>query len=199
MQKRTSEIVNITISEIMEYLFCPRFIYFMNCLSIPQHEEQRYKVLIGRDIHKKKMNINKDYLRKKIGCEKKFLNVYMYSEKYRVRGIVDEVLYLKDGTYAPLDYKFAEYKQRIYKTLRFQSVFYSLLIQEIFKGEVKRGYIVYIRSKNYLKEVKITDKDFERIKEIISDIFKIIEDGYFPKKTPYNMKCIDCCYKNICL
>jgi hypothetical protein len=51
-------------TEIIEYLYCPRFTYFLNCLNISQHEEQRYKVLLGRKLHDKKKKINRDYLRK---------------------------------------------------------------------------------------------------------------------------------------
>ncbi|MDD3874557.1 MAG: hypothetical protein PHE01_10315, partial [Methanosarcina sp.] len=35
----------IRISDVLEYLFCSRFIYYMYCLDIPQHEEKRFKVL----------------------------------------------------------------------------------------------------------------------------------------------------------
>ena len=30
---------SITASDILEFLFCPRFTYFENYLDIPQHEE----------------------------------------------------------------------------------------------------------------------------------------------------------------
>ena len=60
--------ISVTPSLVMEYLFCPRFIYFMECLNIPQHEERRLKVQLGRKVHETKQQINKDYLRKKIGC-----------------------------------------------------------------------------------------------------------------------------------
>ena len=86
METITKEGVYITPSEVIEYLYCPRFIYFMNCLSIPQHEEQRYKVLAGREIHEKKAKINKDYLRKKLNCNKREINVYLASDKYHLKG-----------------------------------------------------------------------------------------------------------------
>jgi hypothetical protein len=41
----------ITPSEIIEFLYCKRFIYFMKCLGIRQYEEKRYKVQKGREIH----------------------------------------------------------------------------------------------------------------------------------------------------
>lgn len=191
--------IYLTPTEIMEYLFCPRFIYFMHCLNIPQHEEQRLKVLAGREIHEKKSKINKDYLRKKLNCTERENSVYLTSERYGLKGEVDEVLLLGDGTRAPLDYKFAEYKDRVYRTHKVQSILYALLIKDNYNCEVKRGFLCYVRSKNMIKEIIFKDKDYEKIDSIIKEIISIIQHGYYPKNTLYKIRCIDCCYKNICL
>ncbi|MBI5206646.1 MAG: CRISPR-associated protein Cas4 [Candidatus Firestonebacteria bacterium] len=189
----------ITPSEVIDHLFCPRFIYYMHCLKIPQHEELRYKVLKGRAIHEKKEKENKEYLRKKIGCIDKEISVYLASPKIKVRGVVDEILYLDDGTLAPLDYKYAEYKDFLFETHKVQSTLYALLIQEIYKKEVKKGFICYVKDNVKLKEVIYTQQDFEYTKEVINDVFRIIDKGFYPKKTKYQAKCVDCCYKNICV
>ena len=171
----------------------------MNCLSIPQHEEQRYKVLAGREIHEKKVKINKDYLRKKLNCNKRETNVYLASGKYHLKGVIDEVLFLKDGTAAPLDYKFAEYKERLFRTHKVQSTFYAILIKENYKVEVNRGYICYTRSKNLIKTIDFRESNFRKAVETIDNALKIIQTGYYPNATKYSSKCIDCCYKNICV
>ncbi len=192
-------IVSITPSEVIEYIFCPRFIFFMNCLSIPQHEENRYKVLRGRELHDERQEINREYLRKRISCIKKEILVYLTSSRYRLRGEIDEVLYLTDGTMAPLDYKFAEYKDTLYRTHKLQSVLYGLLIKDNYQKEVKRGYVCYVRSNYLLKEIAFSNEDFQEAQEIIEEILKIIQDGYYPKKTKFLARCVDCCYKNICV
>lgn len=191
--------VYITPSEVIEYLYCPRFIYFMNCLCIPQHEEKRYKVLKGREIHQGKARINKNYLREKLGCEGKDISVYLCSDKYHLNGIIDEVLFLEDDTAAPLDYKFAEYRDRLFRTHKYQSALYALLIKDNYPLEVKKGYICYVRSKNRVKEINFKESDFQRVIEMIEEILKIIQTGFYPKRTRYPIKCIDCCYKNICV
>lgn len=197
--EKISPEVSITPSEVMEYLYCPRFIYFMNCLAIPQHEEQRFKVMQGRNVHELKMRINRDYLRKKIGCVDKMIDVYMGSSVLHIRGVVDEVLLFEDGTAAPLDYKFAEYRGDIFEPYRYQSVYYGLLIRENLKREVKKGYICYIRSNNLLKEIEFHDEDFTRCREMIYEILNIAQFGYFPKRTRERGKCVDCCYRNLCV
>ena len=189
----------ITPSELIEYLYCPRFIYFMNCLNIPQHEEQRYKVLKGRQVHEEKKRLNPDYARKRLSCVSRDIDVYMSSERLHIKGKVDEVLHLADGTLAPMDYKYAEYKEAVYKTHKFQSVLYAMLIRETYKKEVGKGYVCYIRSKNKIVEMLYTLKDFEKARGMIEDMLSIIQRGYFPKKTSSRIRCIDCCYRNICV
>lgn len=191
--------IYVTPSEVIEYLFCPRFIFFMNCLCIPQHEENRYKVLLGRELHEQRQKINRDYLRKKIACVKKDILVYLSSSRYHLKGEVDEVLHLADGTLAPLDYKFAEYKDAIYRTHKIQSVLYGLLIKDNYQGEIKSGYVCYVRSKYLLKEIIFGEKDFREAESIIEDVLRIIQRGYYPKKTRFLVRCIDCCYRNICV
>jgi len=191
--------ISITPSEVIEYLFCPRFTYFMNCLDIPQHEEKRYKVLKGRELHERRAEINKEYLRRKIDCVGKETLVYLNSDKCHIRGIIDEVLHLADGTIAPLDYKFAEFRDFLYRTHKIQSTLYGILIRENYGKEVKKGYICYLRSNYLVKEVQFSQKDFDEAESVVQDILKIISRGYYPKKTSYSMRCIDCCYRNICV
>lgn len=191
--------IYITPSEVIEYLFCPRFIFYMDVLCIPQHEEQRYKVLKGRELHEKKERVNREYLRKKLGVTAKDILVYLASERYHLKGVVDEVLSLEDGTLAPLDYKFAEYKETTYRTHKYQSVLYGLLIRDNYGKEVKRGYVCYIRSRHKVKEIAFQQKDFDEALKVIDEILEIIQKGVYPKKTRYGIRCIDCCYRNICV
>lgn len=189
----------LTPSEIIEYLYCPRFIFFMFCMDIKQHEEKRFKVQKGREVHKERANINKEYLRKKIGVVYKEIDVYLSSEKLHLKGIVDEVLTLNDGTMAPLDYKFAEYKEKKFQTYKTQSLCYGLLIAENYKKPVNKGYLVYTRSRNKLIEVEFKNKEIIKLHDIIKEILLIIQKGFYPKKTSYRAKCYDCTYKNICV
>jgi CRISPR-associated exonuclease Cas4 len=192
------DISSITASDILEYLFCPRFIYFENYLDIPQHEEKRFKVQKGRTIHEDKTKLNPQYLRKKLGCVERKTAVYLSSTTRGIRGIVDEILFLDDGNAAPLDYKYAEYKDTTFKNHRYQLAFYGQLIEEHFKVPVNRGFIVYTRSRNKLIEVLITEQMYSELDKIINDLLKILQKGIYPKPTKFKARCPDCCYRNIC-
>ena len=189
----------IRISDVLEYLFCSRFTYYMYCLDIPQHEEKRFKVLKGREVHETRKLTNRDYVRKKLSCTRKESEVFIASKQHHIKGIVDEVLFLEDGTAAPLEYKFAEYKDKIFKTYKFQLVLQALLIRENYNIEVNRAYLCFTRSNSLVKEMEISTSDFKKAEKIIEEIIDIIQKGLYPKTTRSSRKCVDCCYRNICV
>jgi len=188
---------SITPSDIIQYLYCPRFTYFEYVLAIPQYEEKSYKAMRGRQLHDYKKEVNKEYLRKKLGVTEKYQEQYLTNEF--LRGQVDEVLQFNDGTMAPLDYKFAQYKDRVFDTYKTQLFCYAWLIEENFSVDVEKGYLVYTRSKNKLVEVEITNESKRKVKEAAKDIIDIIRKNRFPKATRYKKRCTGCTYRNICI
>jgi len=189
--------MTITPSHVIQYLYCPRFTYFEYVLGIPQYEEKYYKVQRGREIHEQKAKQNTEYLRRKIGVKQKYINQYLTNK--HLRGEIDEVLYLLDKTMAPLDFKFAEYKEKIYETYKTQLYCYALLIEDNFNKKVKKGYLVYTRSKNKLIEIEIKEENKTKVKEAINNILNIIQKNLYPKATKYKKRCLSCTYNNICI
>lgn len=185
-------------SQIIEYLYCPRYTYFEYVLRIPQNEEKYYKVLRGREIHDEKLERNKEYLRKKIGAIDKWIDQYLGMEG--LRGKIDEVLKLEDGSFAPLDYKFAQWKNRVYGTYKQQLSCYAVLIEANFENAVvNKGFLVYTRSRHKLVEVPITADDKVEIRKSMKEMLEIIEKNKFPKATNAKKKCLNCTYRNICV
>lgn len=189
--------LNITPSQIIEYLYCPRYTYFEHVLQVPQQEEKYFKVVKGRDVHLKRARENVDYLRTRIGVVDKKLNQYLSSDF--LRGEVDEVLWLKNGTMAPLDYKFARYEGKVYETYQTQLYCYAWLIQQNFGLQVNKGFLVYTRSQNKLVEVPIGAAQLEAIETAARKITEIIEQNFHPKCTKYKKRCVNCTYRNICI
>jgi len=188
---------SLTPSHIIEYLYCPRFTYFEYVLNISQNEEKYFKVEKGREVHQNKATINKDYLRKKIGVVDKWQNQYLTNDF--LRGEIDEVLFLENGTLAPLDYKFAIYPGKIYQTYKIQLHCYAVLIEDNFNKPVNKAFLVFTRSKNHLEEIQISDTDKLNVRKVATRVLDIIHTNLFPNATPYKKRCTDCTYRNICI
>ncbi|MCP4221424.1 MAG: CRISPR-associated protein Cas4 [bacterium] len=188
----------ISASLMMEYWYCPRFVYFMEVLGVAQNEDKRLKVRIGREVHQKKA-LQPEYLRKTLGVVKQEKNLYLSSRKYGICGILDELLFFQDGSLSLLDYKFA-YNKHKFKTRFLQGVFYALLVEENYGVPVSVCYVVYTRENNKLVDYTIAEKDKRKVLESISKVRRIIADGYFPAATSSaGRKCDDCTYRNLCI
>ena len=191
--------IPLTVTHVHEHLYCPRFTYFEYVLGVPERQERRLLVQKGRQAHEERRRINPSYLRKKLGVVKRQFDVPLASARLGLRGSVDEVLTLKDGSMAPFDYKFAEYRDRVYHNLKVQSVLYALLIRETFGRPVHRGFLCYIRSKHKILPIEYTDADFAEGESVLREILEVIQTGRFPQATRYKARCKDCCYRNICI
>jgi CRISPR-associated exonuclease Cas4 len=188
--------MTLTPSHIIQYLYCPRFTFYEYVLGIAQHEEKNYKVMRGRELHDQKLEQNKNYLRRRVGATDKYLDQYLTNGL--MRGRIDEVLVLADGTLAPLDYKFALYEDRIYETYRTQLYCYAWLIEENFDKNVTKGFLVYTRSSHKLIEIDISPENKTEVKMAAEAIFAIIDKNFYPKATKYKTRCLNCTYRNVC-
>ncbi|MCG2779133.1 MAG: CRISPR-associated protein Cas4 [Desulfobacterales bacterium] len=150
---------------------------------------------VGRKIHEKKMN--PEYLREKLGVTEKKRLMFILPALLAYGELWVRSFFLDDSTAAPLDYKYAKYKERTFKNHRYQLVFYAQLIKDNFYVPVTRGFIIYTRSKNKLIEAPIREKDFKALRKTISEILDIVQQCMYPKPTKYKQRCPDCCYRNI--
>jgi CRISPR-associated exonuclease Cas4 len=191
--------VPLMVTHVLEHLFCPRFTWFEYVLAVPERQERRSLVLLGRQEHETRRRVNPHYLRRKLGVVQRQFDVPLASRLLGVRGAVDEVLTLADGTMAPFDYKFAEYDGRVYHNQKVQSALYGLLIQEAFGVPVHRGFLCYTRSSHRVETLEHTPADFEEARRWVEEVLDVIQRGVFPKATDVKARCVDCCYRNICV
>jgi len=191
--------LSITITQVLEHLYCPRFTYFEHVLTVPEGQERRWKVQRGREVHLERAMVNKSYLRKKLMVIERHFDVLMASEKLGVRGIADEVLAFEDGTMGPFDYKFAKAPKVPFRNQKMQCVLYGMLIEEKFGKPVNRGYLCYTRSNYQVAEVAIDAKSRSEALKSVAEIVDVIQRGLLPKATSCRARCVDCCYRNICI
>jgi CRISPR-associated exonuclease Cas4 len=191
--------IPLMVTHLLEHLYCPRFTYFEYVLGVLERQERRALVQKGRQVHLERRRTNPQYLRKKLGVVDRQFDVPLASVRLGVRGSVDEVLTLTDGTMAPFDYKFAEAPAQVYHNQRMQSALYGLLIRETFGVEVRRGFLCFVRSKHRIVELDFSDEDFAAVGEILAEILEVIDTGRFPQATAWKARCRDCCYRNICI
>ena len=188
----------ITISDILEHIFCPRFTYYMHVLEIQQHEDRRFKVMKGREVHEKRAKENTGYLRKKLGVCRREEEVFLVSKELQIKGVVDVVLWLSDGTLAPFEYKYSEYGGILPETYLVQLAFQGALLQENYGLPVAKGYVCFVRSNNRVEEVVFPEDMYQKLELLVGEIATIMQEGYYPERVQYSNRCRDCTYRNLC-
>jgi len=181
----------ITVSDIVQFYYCPRKIYFLKTLNVPH--PQRYKMEFGVEQYEKELQL---ILRRKsiFGFSKEeikniFKKTFVQSSKIGLSGRIDLAIELNNDELIPIEMKFTDFNYPSFHWKK-QLTAYAMLLEEHFNTSVKRGIIYLIQQK---KQFEIPIRPVEK-KFILTDIKKItnlITSERIPRKTDKN-KCKYC-------
>ena len=201
----------ISIFEVLDYIFCPRIIYYENVLKMfgekkedsNKKEEERVK---GKNsINRKwiwdRLKLKKQSIEKMMNSQENILYWYnrefnkeLSSEKYHFYGKLDDILLLEDKTIVPVYYYNAKYIAR--EENRYKYIVAMFLIEEKYKIKSQKGYILFLNGLSL--KIECTNKNLEKVKESAAEALKIIETERYPIEIEGGTKCRDCYYKKIC-
>jgi CRISPR-associated exonuclease Cas4 len=99
-----------------------------------------------------------------------------------------------DAVY-PVDFKYT--KGRPHKNHIYQLCGYALILEDIEKQKVEKGFIYLIPQEDAIV-CDLNSKLKADTLRMMEDIRKMIEKELIPDPTPIRNKCIDCEYRNYC-
>lgn len=178
----------IDVSDIVQYLYCPRKLYFIKVMGI---KISKPKMDVGKEIHE---NVLESLKRRKIEGEI-ISNVYLESSKYNLKGCVDAII-RKGEEYIPVDVKFSRFRSLFYQW-KMQLVAYSVLVEENFGCKVRKAYIYLTEGKDWI-EVEIMPEDREALIKIIRKVEEIISEEKYPQVSK-SKKCNYCEVSKFCV
>lgn len=185
---------SLSVTNVVEHAFCPRFTYFQLVLGIEQREEKRGTVIAGRTLHSRHSMTNKSYKIKRFEGAK-LTEILLYSKKHMFSGKIDEAIETSDEVLI-IERKYSDHTV-IGLTMRTQLGLLAILAEENFGKKVKRAIIVFDKTKRIEIQVKIT----ENIKKLaLSTLHKtraVLSSGIIPPSRHDN-RCLNCCYRKIC-
>jgi CRISPR-associated exonuclease Cas4 len=170
----------LRVSDIAQYFYCPRKVYFMRTLGIAA--PPRHKMKAGKEEHRREHRRVKErktiYGFKQETVEKVLHNVPIESPKHHLHGRVDTVIILQDKEIIPVEVKHTSLDS-IRRNWREQITAYALLLETKFDTRVRRG-IFYFPSKRKVTEIEITASDKEYITHTITSILNMIKSEKMP-------------------
>lgn len=185
----------IQISDIKQYIYCPRIIYYQHCLLIDKKDT--YKMESGTSKHSIEELLESRRNLKSFDLYKGKKDFEVYLKSKNLSGRLDLLITVqKDGekSYYPVDYKNTT---SVHNNHILQIVGYSLIIDEIYETIVNVGFIYLIPLKK-VKKIEISKDLKEECSIIINKIENIISSYRLPEQTEQRSKCTNCEYNRFC-
>ncbi len=184
----------LTVTNVVEHAFCPRFTYFQLVLGIEQLEGKRGTVLAGRTFHSKHSKTNKSYKIKRL-TGLKLTELLLYCKEYGFSGKIDEAIETADEVLI-IERKYSDYVI-ISQTIKTQVGLLAILAERNFKKKVKRAIIVFDKTKRVEIQIKITEKIKQQALTELQKTNAVLSSGVIPSSIHDN-RCLNCCYRKIC-
>ena len=112
-------------------------------------------------------------------------------------GKIDQVLVYPDGV-VPIELKSGKApKEGAWDNHKVQLAAYALLLENIFKIDVKSGYVKYV-DENVSRRVEINPFLRDQVKSLIRQVKDLLDSKNLPNKCKNENKCTKCGLKKIC-
>ncbi len=189
--------VNLTVSDLRQYEYCPRKVYFTHCLGFSRGKHITYKMQEGTLEHLRVRDLEERRTLKSYGLVEgeRLFEVKFYSDKLKLTGLLDMVL-LSSGEAIPVEYK-NSLAGRVGEDHKLQLCAYALLIEERWQVPVKRAFVHFIQLKRSVR-VKLDTALRAKTLQRLEDIGKMVTGETMPDATPVRARCTDCEMRNFC-
>lgn len=186
--------MTVTVTDVVEHVFCPKFTYYSSVLGLRQYEEKRGTVKTGRQLHQKHEKTNKDYTphlftgKKLIGCK-------YYSPKLDLSGKIDEAVETQ-GEIILIERKYTDYA-KLQDTLKVQLGLLSLLIEENTGKPVRKAQVIFSKQNRIVKNYQIDESIKQYALEMLNETKKVAYGCTIPF-SKFDNRCLNCCFRKIC-
>lgn len=208
--KQPVQKIELTVTDVKQYFFCPRVIYFTYCMPLVRPTTTKMK--LGKQSHgrEEKLQKRRKLTKYQLIDGKRRFNLHLKSDRLGLSGILDMAIFTRQEA-IPVEFKMStkglslnhKYQLAAYAMLLEDELFVRAKPRVICQGPlrprryVRRGFVHYIPTRR-VYEVEITPSMRKHIKSALSDIRQMIADEVMPDATRYKKRCLDCEFVRFC-
>ena len=187
--------IPLRVSDLKQYIYCPRIIYFYYVLPIPRRVTK--KMEYGRIEHLEIKQLEKRRKLKAYGLLEgaRDFQVFVQSKRLGLNGLLDMTITTVSGEIFPVEFKHSISKKGLHQ--KYQLAAYAMLLEEKFSKPVRYGFLYLIPTKTVIP-LEITVSMREHIKKVLSAIRNVIVSEKIPAYVRSKQRCTDCEFKNYC-
>jgi len=186
--------IPLKVSDLKQYAYCPRVVYYQYLM--PVEKKTTFKMDYGKIEEARIDKLENRRKLKKYGLSegKRFFHENINSSLLGLSGKLD-LLIQTEEQYFPVDFKFTQ--GRPHKNHVYQLSGYALILDDLYKTEVKKGFVYLIPQEDaiafdlnyFLKSATL---------KMLDEIRNMIIMEKVPSVVANRNKCFDCEYRNFC-
>jgi len=187
----------ITVSDLRQYEYCERIVYFTHCAGLGRRRPGTYKMREGALEHLRVNSLEERRSLRTYGLsegERQF-EVRLNSSKLGLTGLLDMVVVSKTEL-IPVEYK-NSFNGEVGANHRIQLAAYALMLEEQWQLPVKRAFVHFIPLKQS-EEVPIEATLRAKVARQVAGVRRMVEREALPDATKVRGRCTDCEFRNFC-
>jgi len=186
--------IQLTVTDIKQYLYCPRIVYFTYCM--PLRRPTTYKMEEGKLQHRRTGELERRRSLRAYGLSQgeRHFDVHLYSERLGLSGHLDMAIVTSQEA-IPVEFKHSAGKLGL--NHKYQLAAYALLVEERWDRPVRRAFVYFIPLKR-AQEVAITPNKRRFVVKTMEGIRRMVSSEAMPEPTRHRGRCADCEFRNFC-
>ena len=186
--------VTLTVTDLKQWLYCPRVTYYMRCL--PKVRPTTYRMQAALDAHEDEADRERRRSLRAYGLDdgERDFDVDVTSDSLGLRGKVDLVVRRTDEV-IPVEYK--DSPSRAGRHFILQLAAYGLLLEEATGLPARRGFLYFIPTRRS-HPVALSDDLKDEARATAVAIRAMITSETMPEPTPWRQRCVECEFRRFC-
>jgi len=184
----------LTVTDIKQYLYCPRLLFYTYCLPVPR--PVTYKMEEGKEEHVHTVELEARRSLRAYGLlqGERLFTVSLHSPTLHLSGLLDMLVLTADAA-IPVEYKNTNRKPG--RNHCYQLAAYALLVEEAWQRPVQRGFF-YLIPRRRANMVNIEPAWKEHVLRTLQGIREMVAAEHMPAPTRQRGRCVNCEYRLYC-
>lgn len=198
MGREVGERVIFTVTDLKQYTYCPRVVFYTYCL--PLLRPTTYKMEAGIAAHERAGKRERRRTLAAYGLEegKRHFDVEVASQELGLRGRVDVAIEVGEGEereWIPVDYK--QTTRRTGRHIRRQLAAYGMMLEETWGGTARRGFVYSLVTKK-TEEIALTARLRGEVRGVVGAMREMVEREAMPGPPRSRRPCVNCEFRRFC-
>ncbi|MDY6877149.1 MAG: CRISPR-associated protein Cas4 [Chloroflexota bacterium] len=198
MRNEAVEKLIFTVTDLKQYTYCPRIVFYTYCL--PLLRPTTFKMEAGIRAHERAGRREQRRTLAAYGLEegKRHFDVWVESSILGLRGRIDMVIEVGAGEereWIPVEYK--QTRRQTGSHIRRQLAAYGMMLEETRGGRVHRGFVYSLLTRK-TEEITLTERLRRGVREVVAAMREMVEQETMPGPPRSRRPCVNCEFRRFC-